>query len=65
MVWCVHVCVLNLIFLAHRHLSACMFVYYLHVWYLRKSEEGPGCPGTEAIDAVSFYMDAGNGTPVL
>lgn len=65
MVWCVHVCVLNLIFLAHRYLSACMFVYYLHVWYLWKSEEGPGCPGTEAIDAVSFHMDAGNGTPVL
>jgi hypothetical protein len=39
--------------------SACMYVYRMSTWYLRKPEEGSGYPGTRGTCVVNYPMGAG------
>lgn len=40
-------------------LTACVFVYHMYDWCLRRSEQGSRSSGTEVTDAVSCYVDGG------
>lgn len=40
-------------------LSACVSVYHMYVWFLLRSEEVVGSPGTEVIDSVICRMGYG------
>lgn len=45
-------------------LHACMSMYHMGAWYLWRSEEDIGYPGSEIGDVVSHYIDTGNRTKV-
>lgn len=43
-------------------LLAYFFVHCMHIWCLRKPEEGVGSPGTRVTGGFELNVSAGNGT---
>lgn len=46
-------------------LPTCMYIYYVHVWNLKKPEKGIRRPGTGAVGDYELYLGTGKRTQVL